>query len=294
MMQDATHLIHALPCWIGLRDIEPLSGGMTNRNYRVQDAKGVYAVRLGADKPEHGIMRFNELAVAKAAHAAGVSPEVVYAGEGVLVSRLIEGRTLTEQDIQHDALRARAVALLQDFHQKAMAQLRGPVLMFWVFHVIRHYGAFLQAATHKPLAARLPELLTLAQTLEAQIGSIDLVLGHNDLLAANFLDDGKRLWLIDFDYAGFNSPLFDLANLSSNNGLSDEHDQALLAQYFGAEKALGQQVGFQAMKRASLLREALWGAVSQLHSSLDFDYAQYTQTYLDRLDALAVGINAPN
>ena len=279
-------VIHHLPCWSGSPTITPLSGGMTNRNYRVRDAKGSYAVRMGHDIPEHGVMRFNELAVARAAHAAGLSPEVIYASEGVLVSRFIEGRTLGEQDIASDVYLPRVLALVQAFHQQAMAQLRGPVLMFWVFHVIRHYDALLQAAPSNPLAQRLPGLMQKAKTLEAQLGPVDIVLGHNDLLAANFLDDGARLWLIDFDYAGLNSPLFDLANLSSNNGLSAEQDQDLLVRYFGAGKAATQQRGFQALKQASLLREALWGAVSQLTSALDFDYTRYTQSYLDRLDAL--------
>lgn len=278
-------VIHHLPCWSGTPTITPLNGGMTNRNYRVRDAKGSYAVRMGHDIPEHGVMRFNELAVARAAHAAGLSPEVIYASEGVLVSRFIEGRTLGEQDIASDVYLPRVLALVQAFHQQAMAQLRGPVLMFWVFHVIRHYGALLQAAPNNPLAQRLPGLLQKAKTLEAQLGPVDIVLGHNDLLAANFLDDGARLWLIDFDYAGLNSPLFDLANLSSNNGLSAEQDQDLLVRYFGAGKAATQQQGFQALKQASLLREALWGAVSQIRSAIEFDYAAYTQAYLDRIDA---------
>jgi thiamine kinase-like enzyme len=279
-------VIHHLPCWSGSPTITPLSGGMTNRNYRVRDSKGQYAVRLGHDLPEHGVMRFNELAVAKAAHAAGLSPEVIFAGEGVLVSRFIEGRTLGEHDIANEHNMLRVLEMVQAFHRQAMAQLRGPVLMFWVFHVIRHYGALLQAAPFNPLAQRLPALLQKAQALEDQLGPVDIVLGHNDLLAANILDDGQRLWLIDFDYAGLNSPLFDLANLSSNNGFSAEQDLVLLERYFGAGMAASQRQGFQAMKQASLLREAMWGAVSQIHSRIEFDYAGYTQGYLDRLDYL--------
>lgn len=279
--------IAQLPCWTGTPTVTPLSGGMTNRNYRVRDARGEYAVRLGQDLPDHGVMRFNELAVAKAAHAAGLSPEVIYAEQGVLVSRFIEGKTLGEQDIAQSQNLPRVLDLVQAFHQNAMAHLRGPVLMFWVFHVIRHYGGVLQAAPHNPLADRLPALLQQAKALEVQLGPVDIVLGHNDLLAANFLDDGKRLWLIDFDYAGFNSPLFDLANLSSNNGLTAEQDQAILARYFGAAKAASQWQGFQAMKQASLLREALWGAVSQITSTIEFDYAAYTNGYLDRLAHLS-------
>jgi thiamine kinase-like enzyme len=110
------------------------------------------------------------------------------------------------------------------------------------------------------------------------------VFGHNDLLAANFIDDGARLWLIDWDYAGFNSPLFDLANLASNNAFTSELDERLLGAYFGAAVDAACRRGFAAMKCASLLREALWGCVSLAHSRIDFDYAGYARDYLQRFD----------
>jgi thiamine kinase-like enzyme len=282
--------IAALPYWQGRVAITPLGGGMTNHNYHVQDAKGRYAVRLGHDLPAHGVMRFNELAVARAAHAAGLSPEVVHAQEGIMVSRFIEGRTLTPSDIQNPLQFAKVVQLIRQFHRATLQHLQGPVLMFWVFHVIRSYANVLRIAPHNPLDARLEPLVHLSAHLEQQVGPVDIVLGHNDLLAANFLDDGQRLWLIDFDYAGFNSPLFDLANLSSNNGFDAAQDQELLAQYFDTTHVAAQRLqAFKAMKQASLLREALWGAVSQITSRIEFDYAGYTQDYLTRLDAERAG-----
>ena len=69
-------------------------------------------------------------------------------------------------------------------------------------------------------------------TQPSAVGSIDLVYGHNDLLPANFIDTGDRIWLIDWDYAGFNSPLFDLGGLASNNGLSEVQENWLLETYF--------------------------------------------------------------
>jgi thiamine kinase-like enzyme len=282
--------IAALPCWQGPTQITPLGGGMTNHNYLVQDALGRYAVRLGHDLPAHGVMRFNELAVAKAAHAAGLSPQVVHAQEGIMVSRFIEGRTLAPADIQSPSYFAKVVALVHQFHHLTLQHLQGPVLMFWVFHVIRSYANVLRAAPHNPLGERLLPLVQQGALLEQQVGPVDIVLGHNDLLAANFLDDGQRLWLIDFDYAGFNSPLFDLANLSSNNGFDAAQDQALLGQYFDTPHVSAQRLqAFKAMKQASLLREALWGAVSQVSSNIEFDYAGYTQDYLARLDKEGAG-----
>ena len=108
--------------------------------------------------------------------------------------------------------------------------------------------------------------------------------GHNDLLAANWIDDGDRLWLIDWEYAGFNSPVFDLANLASGSSLSSAQEHALLASYFDRvpEKRLGRS--YSAMKCASLLRESMWSMVSELHSDIDFDFAAYTAENLERFE----------
>ena len=108
---------------------------------------------------------------------------------------------------------------------------------------------------------------------------------HNDLLAANFIDDGRRLWLIDWDYAGFNSPLFDLGGLASNNELSPSDEKWLLETYF--ERPLDDDLErrYRAMKCASLLRETMWSMVSEIHSAIDFDYAAYTAGNLARFEA---------
>ena len=100
----------------------------------------------------------------------------------------------------------------------------------------------------------------------------------------SFIDDGKRLWLIDWDYAGYNSPLFDLANLASNNGLSPEQELWLLENYFNAAAPDATRHAFDAMKCASLLRETLWSMVSEIHSRIDFDFVEYTRENLERFD----------
>jgi thiamine kinase-like enzyme len=110
------------------------------------------------------------------------------------------------------------------------------------------------------------------------------VIGHNDLLAANILDDGTRLWLIDWEYGGVNTPLFDLAGLAGNNGLSEAQERAMLEQYFESPPDRHWRP-YQAMKCVSLLREVLWSMTSEIHSELDFDYAAYTADYMGRLDA---------
>jgi thiamine kinase-like enzyme len=276
--------IAQLPCWPGKVVVSPLGGGMTNHNYRVTSGGDDFVVRMGRDLPEHGVMRFNELAAARAAHAAGISPEVVFAADGVLVSRFIHGRTLTDSDVRRPQMLAPLIDLIHRCHRDIPRHLRGPALTFWVFQVIRNYAAVLREVPVNPLASRMAELMTMAQQLEQAIGPIDLVFGHNDLLAANFMDDGQRLWLIDWDYAGFNSPLFDLANLSSNNGFSAEQNDELLVSYFGVAADEQRRRAFAAMKCASLLREVMWGAASQVKSAIDFDFAAYTAGYLARLD----------
>jgi thiamine kinase-like enzyme len=287
MGDDGMAAVAALPFWQGKIDIWPLRGGITNRNYGVAQEDGQrFAVRLGADILQHGVMRFNECAAAKAAAQAGISPEVLYTAPGVMVTRLLPGRTLRPEEIRAPHNRRRVVALLKECHRGAF--LRGPLLAFWVFHINRSYAADLAQAGSR-IAGELPRLSALNDLLERQLGRTEIVFGHNDLLAGNIFDDGARLWLLDWDYAGFNSPLFDLANLSSNNGFSAAEDAALLEEYYGSADAASQQ-GFLAMKCASLLREALWSAISELHSKVEFDYVGYTTEYLGRLDEAVQGL----
>jgi thiamine kinase-like enzyme len=281
---DAEAKVAGLSCWSGPVEITPLTGGITNRNYRVTDpARGRFVARLGDDIPVHGVMRFNELAAARAAHAAGLSPEVVHAELGVLVTRHIDGVTLDPEMVRLPVNRSRIVDLVRRCHEEVPRHLRGPSLIFWPFQVIRGYAGALEDAGSR-LVPALPRLRTLAERLERAVGPVRIVFGHNDLLAANLLDDGERLWLIDWDYAGFDSPLFDLANLSSNNGFSPEEDASLLEAYFGHPPDAALDRSFRAMRCVSLLREALWGGVSEHHSTLDFDYVAYADDYLDRFE----------
>jgi len=203
MKNEIENQVAALACFKDPQEITPLAGGLTNVNVLVTDGDNKYVVRLGADIPEHGVMRWNELALSTAASRAGLSPNVIHHEPGVLVLDFIDNR------------------------------------------------------------------------LEAATGKIDLVIGHNDLLAANILDDGKQLWLIDWEYGGFNSPLFDLAGLASNNGLSQQQEFAMLTQYFGTEDS-SRWRSYNALKCSSLMRETLWSMTSEIHSKLDEDYASYS------------------
>ena len=283
-MMSAIEKIHDLPLWTGPVDPEPVSGGITNANYIVDSGGRRYFVRVGDDIPVHGVMRFNELAASRAAAAAGISPAVVHQAPGILVLEYIEGKTYAEADVRLDDNLKRILPLVKTCHHEVPNYFRGPALMFWVFQVVRDYAATLRDGDSR-MTGHLPKLLAEADRLEAAVGPVDIVFGHNDLLPANFIDDGARLWLIDFDYAGFNSPLFDLGGLASNNGLSEAQERWLLETYFERPLDEALWIRYQAMKCASLLRESMWSMVSEIHSTLDFDYEAYTAENLARFDS---------
>lgn len=111
-----------------------------------------------------------------------------------------------------------------------------------------------------------------SEQLEITSSPYEIVFGHNDLLPENFLDDDSRIWIIDWEYARFNSPLFDLGGLASNNNFNLKDEIFLLENYF--EKKINDKLLLQynSMKCASLLREAMWSMVSEISSKIDFDY----------------------
>jgi thiamine kinase-like enzyme len=284
MTDSVENRIANLPCWGNPVRIEPLSGGMTNLNFKVEDGDQNYVVRFGEDDPVHLISRSNEIASCEAAFAIGVSPELVYHEPGILVARFIDGRVFDEADVREDNNLLRIIELLKRFHHEVPMSFKQIPVMFWVFQVLRHYQNLLTngQSAHKAL---LPELARIGRDLEAAVGPVEIVFGHNDLLPANFIDDGDKIWLIDFDYAGFNSPLFDLSNLASNNELSEDQEQIMLENYFGTSTNKATLASYHAMKCASLLRETMWSMVSELYSRVDMDFADYTRKNLDRFEA---------
>jgi thiamine kinase-like enzyme len=283
--------IAALSIWSGRVDPRPLAGGITNQNFKVEDGGRRYVVRVGHDLLVHGVVRATELAASRAAHLAGLSPGVVHAEPGILVLDFIEGHTFTAEDVRKPANLERLIDMVRRCHHDVPKHLRGPAAMFWVFHVVRDYGHTLREGGSLHLSM-LPDLLARADRLEAAVGPIEVVFGHNDLLAANFIDDGKRLWLLDWEYAGFNSPLFDLGGLASNSELSREQAEQALALYFGRPVDDELRRRAAAMTAASLLRETMWSMVSEIHSTVDFDYAAYTAENLRRFEAAYAAFDA--
>lgn len=275
-------VIRALP-WQGQITAEPLLGGLSNESWKVTDDAGTHVVRLGRDYPFHHVDRGREVMVARAAHAAGFGPALRHAEPGLSVVEFLNARTWGPGDLRANP--ARVGDLLRRFHAEMPAHVSGPAFLFWPFHVIRDYARTLRAGD-SPFLPDLPALLSLSNELESAQVPLPLVFGHHDLLPANFLDDGQRLWLIDYEYAGFGTALFDLAGAASNAGMAPDETDALLRAYFGETPAAPLRRAFDAMQCTSLLREAMWAMVSALHlSAPGADYTAYARENLDRLAA---------
>lgn len=276
-MQNIESRIAGLPCWQGKPSLTPLTGGLSTSSWLVEDAKGRFVARFGADVPAHHVFRDRERAASMAAAQAGLSPRVQYAEDSILVIDYIEGRTFTEED-----MRAQVVAvanLLQRTHREIAPHLRGPANAFWVFHIIRDYAAALAASGN----AQAGQYADWASRLERRQMAMPIVFGHHDLLPGNIMDDGKRLWLIDWEYAGFGTAMFDLANVAANGSYSPDEETALLETYFGKPATDQQRESFDAMKVASALREATWAMISAIHLNVPgADYEAHACEYLAR------------
>jgi thiamine kinase-like enzyme len=265
-----------LPCWQSEVSLEPLKGGLTNLSFVAEDRGEKFVVRCGGDIPVHHVFRDRERAASRAAFEAGLSPEIIHVEPGITVLRFIEGRTFGEADLRENI--QRLVGLLKTCHREVGRRLHGPANMFWVFHVIRDYVRAANADT---------KYLAVADELEARQVPLPIVFGHHDLLPGNFLDDGQRLWLIDWEYGAFGTAMFDLANLSSNGEFDAAHDETLLHAYFEAPVGPDVRRAFSAMKAASALREALWAMVSDIHlKTSGIDYQAHAQEYLRRFERL--------
>ena len=275
---DKRARIGALPIWQGAFAIRPLKGGISNESWLVSDDVTTRVVRFGDDYPFHHVDRAHEAIVAEAAYQAGLAPELIHTEPGIMVSQFLNARTYDAQAVQDNL--GLIAGLVRKFHQTMPLYVHGYARLFWVFHVVRDYARTLamDGSRHQ---YKLANLLAFAAALEQAQIPLPLVYGHNDLLPANFLEADGRLWLIDFEYAGFSTAMFDLAGLSSNAGFSDAQSYELLLTYFGHQPDSDMLKSFQAMQCASLLREAMWSMVSEIHlNAPGVDYEAYTAAQL--------------
>jgi thiamine kinase-like enzyme len=284
--------IAALPCWRGGLDMEPLKGGISNESWKVTDRTGAYVVRFGGDNPHHNILRWHEKAASQAAATLGISPSILFDGEGVLVLRFIDGAAFGEADVRAERNIPRVAALIARIHNEMIQAMRGPVLAFHPQQVNADYMARLRPGADAQTAALLDRLERDNALLARRAPVVPYAFGHNDLLPANFIDDGSRLWLIDWEYSGLNGVFFDLGGAASNAGMTPDETDALLEACLARRPSADDRRAVAVSQAQSLLRETVWSMTSERHSTLDFDFAAYTQKNLERFDAAMAALDA--
>ncbi len=249
-----------------------LGGGITNHNFRVETAGGVFVLRIGGKDTELlGIDRSVEHGASLVAAALGVGPEVVafVEPEGCLVTRFIAGEVGKVDPV-------RAGRTLRVVHD-------GPPIpgRFESFRVVEAYRE--TAVAHGVCVPDAYERAHgLAREIEERRGSPRAQPCHNDLLNANFIDDGSRLRIVDWEYAGMGDPYFDLGNFAVNHELDVDGEGELLAAYGD-----GDGEALTLMRFMSDFREAMWGVVQQGISELDFDFRAYADEHFERLQRTA-------
>jgi thiamine kinase-like enzyme len=263
--------------------VEVLGGGITNHNLKVDVAGGPYVLRIaGRDTSLLGIDRSVEHEASLAAAAVGVGPEVVafVEPEGYLITRFIEGSVVPVETMREAEPIRRVAQALRAVH-------RGPSLpgRFISFRVVEDYRttAFAHGAEVPPSYAWARQV---ARRVERARGAFPERPCHNDLLNANFIDDGERIRIVDWEYAGMGDVFFDLANFSVNHGLGREERQSLLAAYFGEVRDADERA-LELMLFMSDFREAMWGVVQGVVSELDFDFGAYAAEHFQRMEATA-------
>jgi thiamine kinase-like enzyme len=270
------------------RSVAKLPGGLTNHNYKVTTPRGTYVVRVSAsDGALLAIDRDAEHACSLAAAAAGVgAPVHGYHPElGVLVVGFLPGRTFTEADLRDPANLPRVAQACRRLHM-------GPrfVRDFDMFDIQRRYLAIVEKRGFRlpsgyldfmPAVARIRKCLAVRDE-----GTVPC---NNDLLPGNILDDGERLWLIDYEYAGNNDACFELGNIWSESDLPPGHLDELVTAYYG--RRLRHKIA-----RARLLGLmskygwTLWASIQDgANESIDFDFWSWGMEKYERAVAEFTG-----
>lgn len=267
-------------------EIEPLSGGITNANYKIVIDDEQLVLRIpGKDTELLGIDRTNEVAANRLAARIGVAPEVVAVDEesGCMVTRFLHGRVVPKEELATEPTLGEVITKLRDVHAAGRISAT-----FDHFAVIRGYHELASTrGVDEPFD--YPLASAVLDRIEAIRPFRPMVLGHNDLLNANLLHDGS-VRILDWEYAGMADPFFDLANFSVNNELGSELDKVVVHHYFGRvnESFLAALV---LMKLVSELREAMWGVAQLAISDLDFDFTQYAMERGGRFEVLLDGLD---
>ena len=270
--------------WPGRKaQVEPLGGGITNHNFKVDVGGEAFVLRVGGrDTDLLGIDRSVEHGASRVAAELGIGPDVAafLEPEGYLVTRFIAGKPIPPEEMRRPETIARAAQTLREIHD-------GPAIpgRFDSFRVVEAYCVTATAHGVKIPDAYSPAKET-ADAIEQTRKGERPVPCHNDLLNANFIDDGERIRIVDWEYAGMGDRFFDLANFSINHELGGKENEALLASYFG-EVDEEDRAALVLMRFMSDFREAMWGVVQQGISALEFDFAAYAAEHFARLERTA-------
>jgi thiamine kinase-like enzyme len=287
---ELTEVVARLSAILGKREgaVVQLEGGITNRNFRVNFGGTDYVVRLPGKKTNAlGIDREAERMATKAAAGLGIAPKVAAMTEDppCLVTRFVPGHRVSAEELRQPELLDSVAGDLRAFHDSGTELLTTfdtVELAESYARIAREHGieppaayeaAHRRAAAIRKGVAKHPEHAPVAC--------------HNDLLTANFILDGERVQLIDWEYAGMGDRWFDLGNFAVNNELRDEHEERLLSTYFGEPPDARRLATLKLFRFMSDLREAMWGVVQSAISELDFDFTGYATKHFERLEAIA-------
>ena len=264
-------------------EIKELTGGITNKNYKITTGNESFVLRLGGNETQFlGIDRRLEYECSLLASQVDIAPEPIafIEPEGYIVARFISGPGISADQIGLTQNIERVVDSIKAYH--ALKKFPG---FFSPFRVAEECAM----TAHKfdvKLPVKTDWYLEKSKEIETAIyrsESIKLQPCHNDLLNANFIDDGTHVRILDWEYAGMGDIFFDLGNFAIQHEFNDEQDEILLKTYFGSPTD-SQRAHQKLMKIMSDLRESMWGMVQIGVSKLEFDYAGYARKYFDRFE----------
>ena len=250
--------------------IQPLSGGLTNSNYKVKVDGTAYFVRVPGESTELlAIDRDNEYHNTKAAAEAGVAPRVLYylPEQCVMVLEFLDGQTMSMDALNAAGMPTRMAKAIRQLHS-------GPRFLsdFNMFRLTEYYLGLCQERS-----IRIPdgylERMPIVEGIEKamSVHPLETVPCNNDLLAENYLDDGKQLWLIDYEYSGNNDPTFELGNTCQEMQFSEDQINEVCAGYFGSVSS----DKIARMKLNMIMSDVgwgLWAAIQAEISTIDFDF----------------------
>jgi len=275
--------LQALSFFQGNIDLEFIEGFMANDSYIVSDDSNKYVVKIGGNKQDYGVVRSHEIEASKAGYKAGISPKVIYFDDSILVFQFIQSNHLTPEKVKEKKTLKKIIHLIKIVHKKVVNFLEGPNLSNDIFKMI-NVKIFHLKEKNNPHIDKLNNFIKDCEIFEKEFESNEKVFTHNDFFYKNILDDNKKLWLIDWEFSGFNSPYLDLANLSKNNEFSEDEDNFILEGYYGDSITSNSKIKLHMFKCISLLNEVLWSMVSEISSTKDYDFVSYTDKVLKRYE----------